>query len=330
MPAIPADQIAAIRRFNRFYTRRIGVLGDHIYQSPYSLPEVRVLYELAHRDRLTATVLSRELGMDPGYLSRLLRGLVQRGLVVRARSDTDARQVQLSLTAKGKKTFAGLDAGSNREVVSLLAPLDDPSRRRLVGALSAVESLLGETGSGRAPALIVRQHQPGDLGWIVARHGVLYDREYGWDESFEALVAEIVGKFGKQHDPARERCWIAELDGENVGCVMCCQESAQVARLRLLLVEPGARGLGLGRTLVDECLKFARRAGYERIVLWTNDVLTAARRIYERAGFTLTKEDPHHSFGQDLVGQTWEMALTPDPIPGVPRAKRGGPGKGKR
>lgn len=309
MPGISPDQVAAVRRFNRFYTRRIGVLGDHIYQSPFSLPEVRVLYELAHRDRLTATALSRELGMDPGYLSRLLRGLAQRGLVVRTRSESDARQVQLSLTARGKRTFAGLDAGSNREVVNLLEPLDDPGRRRLVGALSAVESLLGETGGQRAPALIIRQHQPGDLGWIVARHGVLYDREYGWDETFEALVAEIVGKFGKGHDPARERCWVGELDGENVGCVMCCRENDETARLRLLLVEPKARGLGLGKTLVDECLKFARRAGYTRMVLWTNDVLTAARRIYERAGFTLTEEDPHHSFGKDLVGQTWEIAL---------------------
>lgn len=309
MPAIPVDQIAAIRRFNRFYTRRIGVLGDHIYQSPYSLPEVRVLYELAHQDRLTATALSRELGMDPGYLSRLLRGLVRRGLIVRTRSEADARQVQLSLSSKGKQTFAGLDAGSNREVMSLLEPLDDPDRRRLVGALAAVESLLGDAESKRAPALIIRQHQPGDLGWIVARHGVLYDREYGWDGTFEALVAEIVGRFGKQHDPARERCWVAELDGENVGCVMCCRESDDLARLRLLLVEPGTRGLGLGRTLVDECLKFARRAGYKRMVLWTNDVLTAARRIYEKAGFTLTREDRHHSFGKDLVGQTWEVAL---------------------
>lgn len=315
MPGIPVDQIAAIRRFNRFYTRRIGVLGDHIYQSPYSLPEVRVMYELAHQDRLTATALSRELGMDPGYLSRLLRGLVRRGLIVRTRSEADARQVQLSLSGKGKKTFEGLDAGSNREVMSLLEPLDDPSRRRLVGALSAVESLLGDAERKRAPALIIRQHQPGDLGWIVARHGVLYDREYGWDATFEALVAEIVGKFGKQHDPARERCWVAELDGKNVGCVMCCRESDDVARLRLLLVEPGTRGLGLGRALVDECLKFARRAGYKRMVLWTNDVLTSARRIYEKAGFTLTREERHHSFGKDLVGQTWEMALSPDPFP---------------
>jgi DNA-binding MarR family transcriptional regulator/GNAT superfamily N-acetyltransferase len=267
------------------------------------------MYELAQRDQLTATALSRELGMDPGYLSRLLRGLAQRVLVIRSRSESDARQVQLSLTAKGKKIFAGLDAGSNREVVDLLAPLDDPSRRRLVGALVAVETLLGGTEGQRAPALIIRQHRPGDLGWIVARHGVLYDREYGWDETFEALVAEIVGRFGKQHDPARERCWVAELDGENVGCILCCRESDDVARLRLLLVEPGARGLGLGKTLVDECLRFARRAGYHRMVLWTNDVLTAARRIYEKAGFALTKEERHHSFGKDLVGQTWEVAL---------------------
>jgi GNAT superfamily N-acetyltransferase len=172
-----------------------------------------------------------------------------------------------------------------------------------------VETLLGGTEGQRAPALIIRQHRPGDLGWIVARHGVLYDREYGWDETFEALVAEIVGRFGKQHDPARERCWVAELDGENVGCILCCRESDDVARLRLLLVEPGARGLGLGKTLVDECLRFARRAGYHRMVLWTNDVLTAARRIYEKAGFALTKEERHHSFGKDLVGQTWEVAL---------------------
>ena len=307
-PALAA-QIAAIRRFNRFYTQRIGVLGDHIYQSPFSLPEVRVLYELAHQQDRTASALARVLGMDPGYLSRLLRGLERRGLVLRTRSDRDARQSRLTLTPRGRKTFAGLDAGSNHEVAQLLEPLDEPSRRRLVGALTAVESLLDEPTRPHAPVLIVRDHQPGDLGWIVARHGVLYDREYGWDETFEALVAEIVGKFGKHHDPALERCWIAELDGENVGCIMCCKESDATARLRLLLVDPRARGLGLGTRLVDECLKFARRAGYKNMVLWTNDVLLAARRIYEKAGFTLTREDQHRSFGKDLRGQTWEIAL---------------------
>jgi DNA-binding MarR family transcriptional regulator/GNAT superfamily N-acetyltransferase len=269
------------------------------------------MYEVAHRDRPTATLLARELGMDPGYLSRILRALERRRLLVRTRSATDGRQSQLSLTTRGAKTFAKLDAGSNHEVASLLEPLDEPQRRRLVGALAAVEDLLGGATSERPSPLVIRQHQPGDLGWIVARHGVLYDQEYGWDETFEALVAEIVGKFGKQHDPARERCWIAELDGENVGCVMSCRESDQVARLRLLLVDPKARGLGLGSRLADECLKFARRAGYQRMVLWTNDVLTVARRIYEKAGFTLVKEERHHSFGKDLVGQTWELGLTP-------------------
>jgi DNA-binding MarR family transcriptional regulator/GNAT superfamily N-acetyltransferase len=308
MPAANS-QIAAIRRFNRFYTRRIGVLGDHIYQSSYSLPEVRVIYEVAQHDRATATLLTRELGMDPGYLSRILRNLERRGLMVRTRSPSDARQVHLSLTAKGKKTFTQVDAGSDREVAELLEPLDEPARRRLIGALATIENLLGESKEERKPAVIIRQHQPGDLGWIVAQHGILYDREYGWDETFEALVAEIVGKFGKSHDPVRERCWIAELNGENVGCVMCCRESDQVARLRLLLVTPRARGLGLGARLVDECLKFARRSGYSRMVLWTNDVLTVARQIYEKAGFTLVKEERHHSFGKDLVGQTWEVRL---------------------
>ncbi|HEV8125757.1 MAG TPA: helix-turn-helix domain-containing GNAT family N-acetyltransferase [Gemmatimonadales bacterium] len=313
--ATPDPRIAAVRRFNRFYTSRIGVLGDHLYQSPFSLPEVRVMYEVAHRDQPTATVLARELSLDPGYLSRILRTLERQGLLTRTRSRADGRHIQLALTAKGRKVFAGLEAGSDREVAALLQPLDEPGRRRLVGALAAIEELLGAERTDRRPTLVIRQHQPGDLGWIVATHGVLYDREYGWDETFEALVAEIVGKFGKQHDPARERCWIAELDGENVGCVMCCRESDDVARLRLLLVDPKARGLGLGTKLVDQCLKFARRAGYRRMVLWTNDVLTAARRIYEKAGFTLTKEESHRSFGKDLVGQTWELRLVTGSTP---------------
>lgn len=320
MPAsTPPTSLASVRRFNRFYTSKIGVLGDHIYQSPYSLAQVRVLYEVANRERPTATELIKELGIDPGYMSRILRGLEKDGLLRRKRSRNDARHVELSLTARGRKTFAGLDAGSNQEVSALLKPLDSAGQAKLLGAFATIEDLLaGKQGSGEAgkraeessvhPSIRLSD-QAGDLGWIVATHGELYDREYGWDQTFEALVAEIVAKFGKQHDAARERCWIAELEGERVGCVMCCKESEDVARLRLLLVHPKARGASLGTRLVEECMSFARQAGYRQMVLWTNDVLVAARRIYEKSGFRLVEEEGHRSFGHELVGQTWEATL---------------------
>src|SRR6266581_2359510 len=268
------QRVAVVRRFNRFYTKQIGLLDEGFLHSPFSLTAARVLYELAQRDETTATELRRELGLDAGYLSRILRGFVQRRLIDRKPAARDARQ----------------------------------SLVRLVAAMEAIAALLGAGPEGRVPYLL-RPHRPGDMGWVVQRHGELYAQEYGWDEQFEALVAEIVAKFIKQYDRKRERCWIAERGGENVGSVFLVKESDSVARLRLLLVEPRARGLGIGHRLVDECSGFARQAGYRKMTLWTNSVLDAARHIYERAGFQLVHEEPHHSFGHDLIGQTWDLEL---------------------
>ncbi|HYG61414.1 MAG TPA: helix-turn-helix domain-containing GNAT family N-acetyltransferase [Thermoanaerobaculia bacterium] len=304
-------RIGDVRRFNRFYTRQIGVLHEGLVRSPYSLTEVRVLWELAHRDRPTAAGIGKELGLDAGYLSRILRGFQQRGLVASEPSETDARQNLLRLTEEGIDAYAVLDARSRDDVASLLSRLSEAEQRRLTEAMSTIEALLGAPSESKASYLL-RTHQPGDMGWVVARHGVLYAQEYGWDETFEALIAEIVAKFIRELDPKRERCWIAELDGENVGCVFLVKHPEmpeRVAKLRLLLVEPTARGLGIGRRLVDECIRFGRQAGYRKITLWTNSVLDAARHIYEQTGFALVQEEPHHSFGHDLIGQTWELEL---------------------
>jgi DNA-binding MarR family transcriptional regulator/GNAT superfamily N-acetyltransferase len=299
-------RVAAVRRFNRFYTSRIGVL--HYLGSDFSLAEVRVLYELAHRaDPPTATELCRELGVDAGYLSRLLRGFERRRLITRTRSDSDGRRSHVALTAAGRAAFAPLGARSHDEIAGLLAPLAEPDQERLVEAMQTVEGILG--GRDRTPPVTLRPHRPGDMGWVVQRHGALYAEEYGWDERFEALVAGIVARFIERYEPARERCWIAEKDGERVGSVFLVHRSATVAQLRLLLVEPSARGLGVGTRLVTECERFARGVGYRSIVLWTNSVLTAARRIYEAAGYHLTKKEPHTSFGHELVGETWEKRL---------------------
>lgn len=300
-------RVQEIRRFNRFYTRRIGVLGGYL-GSPFSLAQVRVLYELAHREKPTAADLSRDLGLDPGYLSRILRDFRKDGLLARAASDDDGRQMLLALTAKGRQVFAGLDARSSEDIRAVLRPLDEAHKVRLLGAMGAIERLLGARPEPKGP-YILRPHRPGDMGWVVQRHGEIYAHEYGWDETFEALVASIVAKFIEKLDPERERCWIAELDGERVGSVFCVKRTRAVAQLRLLLVEPRARGLGIGRRLVDEVIAFARAAGYRRVMLWTNDVLVAARRIYEAAGFTLVEEEKHHTFGHDLVGQNWERRL---------------------
>jgi DNA-binding MarR family transcriptional regulator/GNAT superfamily N-acetyltransferase len=302
-----ARDVEAVRRFNRFYTRRIGILHDGYLHSSFSLAQVRVLYELAYRERPTATELGRDLGLDAGYLSRILSGFERRGLVARASDRDDGRRTLLSLTRKGERTFASLDARSQGEMGALLRALRADDRARLIAAMRAIEGLLGAPAT--KPAVRLRTHRPGDMGWVVQRHGALYFKEYGWDETFEALVASIVAKFIQHLDPNRERCWIAELDGEPVGSVFCVKRSPTVAQLRLLLVEPRARGLGIGRRLVDECVAFARAAGYRKIMLWTNDVLVAARRIYERAGFELIDEEKHHSFGHDLVGQSWERRL---------------------
>ena len=298
-----------VRRFNRFYTRRIGVLHEGLLQSPFSLAEARVLYELAHQADVTATELATRLGLDAGYLSRILRRFREKGLVERRPSPSDRRQHHLRLTDTGREAFAALDVRSHEEASALLSALPSEAQGRLVGAMQTVERLLGPEPDV-TPTVLLRPHRPGDMGWTIERHAALYAEEYGWNAKFEALVADIAAAFLRDYKPEKERCWIAEVEGERVGCVFVVQRSADVAQLRMLLVEPAARGLGLGTRLVDECLRFARQAGYGRMMLWTNSVLHAARRLYERAGFELTGEEPHHSFGHDLIGQTWERGLS--------------------
>jgi DNA-binding MarR family transcriptional regulator/GNAT superfamily N-acetyltransferase len=303
-----AERVAAVRRFTRFYTRRIGVLHEGLLGSPFSLTEGRVVYELAQRDGLTATELGRGLGLDAGYLSRILRGFEEKGLIARRASEKDGRQQLLSLTPTGREAFAAIDARSRDEVGAMLAGLAEDDQAKLVGAMGRIEALLAP--EPQTPAVFVlRPHRPGDMGFVIHRQAVLYHREYGWDESFEALVAEICAAFIKNFDPRREHCWIAEIDGEIVGSVFLVNQSEKVAKLRLLYVERKARGLGLGRTLVRECIRFARAAGYTTLTLWTNDVLRAARKIYQAEGFRLIEEEPHRSFGHDLVGQNWALEL---------------------
>ena len=301
-------RVGAVRRFNRFWTRQIGVLREGYLESPFSLTEVRVLYELAHREETTASELGEELGLDAGYLSRLLRGFEKHGLLYKRPSEADGRRRILRLTARGREAFAPLDARSRNDVGAMLGGMSMAGQERLVGAMRTIEGLLSVRPEP-VDSYLLRSPWPGDMGWVVHRHGVLYAREYGWDEQFEALVAEIVATFIRQYDPRLERCWIAERDGEIVGCVFLVRESEAIAKLRLLLVEPKVRGLGIGSRLVEECIRFARQAGYRKITLWTNDVLNSARRIYEAMGFRLVHEEPHHSFGRDLVGQTWELML---------------------
>jgi DNA-binding MarR family transcriptional regulator/GNAT superfamily N-acetyltransferase len=299
--------IDAVRRFNRFYTRRIGVLREGLLGSPYTLTEARLLYELAQGERATASALGRDLGLDLGYLSRLLQDLRRRGLVRARRAAHDGRQSLLTLTAKGRQAFRALNSRSRDEMASMLKPLGERDRNRLVEAMRTVQGLLtsGKTDS----AVLLREHRPGDLGWVVHRHGALYAEEYGWDERFEALVAGIVARFVKHFDAARERCWIAEIDGERVGAVLVVKQSRSTAKLRLLIVEPGARGRGLGRRLVEECIAFARARGYRKLVLWTQSNLAAARAIYRRCGFRRVRKERHSSFGYDLVGEFWQLAL---------------------
>lgn len=303
-------RVETVRAFNRFYTQQIGVLEDGYLRSPFSVSQARVLYELAHRQEPTAAEIARDLELDAGYLSRMLRGFERAGLLSKRSSAEDGRQRLLSLTARGHEAFAPLDVASREQTAAMLGELSVDEQRRLLGAIQTVSRLLGGAEEANAPYLL-RPHRPGDMGWVVQRHGTIYADEYGWDESFEALVAEIVAHFLHHFDVKRERCWIAERDGENIGSVflVCDPEREGVAKLRLLLVEPSARGLGVGRRLVDECIRFARQAGYARITLWTNSVLVSARRIYEAAGLRLVHEEPHHSFGHDLIGQTWERTL---------------------
>jgi DNA-binding MarR family transcriptional regulator/GNAT superfamily N-acetyltransferase len=309
---------AAVRRFNRFYTRRIGVLQEGLAETRFSLAESRLLWEFAHRDQTTAAELARDLGLDPGYLSRLLRGLKESKLIRSVRSADDARHLHLSLTAAGKRAFGPLDRHSEDGVAVLLSPLADPEQQQLLAAMQTIELLLAPERGAAATPWLLRPPHSGDIGWMIGRHGALYAREYAWDWRFEALVARIAADFVDRFDAAREACWIAERSGSNVGCVFLVQARDETkdhavvqgtAQLRMLLVEPTARGLGIGARLVDECERFARARGYRRIVLWTNSILTAARAIYRRAGYVLTSSEPHQSFGHPLVGETWELTL---------------------
>jgi len=302
------ERVAALRRFNRFYTRKLGVLEEHFLQSRFSLAEARVLYELARGDRATAKAIGGALGLDAGYLSRILDRFARARLISRAALPADGRQSLLALTQKGKAAFAPLDRRSREEIEAMLRALAEHDQRRLVQAANTVETLLAGPRE-HEPAISLSRARAGDFGWIVSRHGALYAEEYGWNESFEALVAEIVAAFIKGHDVRRERCWIAELDGERAGSVMLVRESDKVAKLRILFVEPEARGHGIGGRLVEECVRFARAAGYRKITLWTQSILVAARAIYLRAGFKKVREAPHASFGKKLVGEYWELKL---------------------
>lgn len=310
------ERVAAVRRFNRFYTRRIGVLREGLVDSRFSLTELRLLYELAHwpreRARPTASELGEELGLDAGYLSRILAGFRKRGVIAGTASEADARQVHLSLTRSGEKTFAVLEARTSEEVAAMLAKLPPERQGELVDAMKTIERLLDDRSRGGDPQqalYLLRAHRPGDMGAVVRLHGALYAREYGWDERFEALVAEIAAKFIRDFDPGSERCWIVEKGGEVVGSVFLVRKSRTVAQLRLLIVDPKARGLGIGKRLVEECVGFAREKGYRKITLWTQSVLAAARRIYEQGGFRRVARERHRSFGASLVGESWELRL---------------------
>ncbi len=305
MATATPDQVERFRAFNRFYTGLVGALDEHLLKTRFTLTEARVLFELGRAPSLEVLDLRRRTDLDPGYLSRILAAFEQGGLVVRRRSGEDARRVVVALTADGRRAYRDLDRRSAAENADLLGRLAEGDRERLLVATAELENLLAEQ-----PAEVsLRDARSGDFGWMVERHGVLYAAEYGWDETFEGLVAQIVGAFAQSHDPQQERAIVAELGSRRAGCVLCVSETDQTAKLRTLLVEPWARGHGIGSRLVDECIALARTAGYERMVLWTNDVLVAARRIYERAGFELVAENPHHAFGHDLVEQTWALRL---------------------
>ena len=303
-----AERVEAMRRFNRFYTRKIGVLQERLLQSPFSLAEARVIYELARTQNPTASAIADELGLDAGYLSRILRDLGKRGLIARAPSEGDARQRLLALTDAGREAFAALDRGSRDEMGAMLSMLAPADQRRVIALMAGIEGLLGGAVGGSAGYLL-RSHRTGDIGWVVECHGRVFADEYGFDETFEAFVAEIAARFIREHDPALERCWIAERDGDPVGSVFLVKQSKTVAQLRLLVVDPKGRSLGIGARLVGECIDFAERAGYRKITLWTQSILHPARKIYRRAGFRLLREEQHRSFGQDLVGEFWELML---------------------
>ncbi len=306
VPFPAPDSVQAVRHFNRFYTRQIGVLQEHLLRSQFSLTEVRVLYELAHRREATAGMLCHDLGLDRGYVSRMLQGFENQGWVTSIPSSSDRRRMVLSLTSKGRRVFAPLDRRSSAEISAMLARYSPAEQKRLLGAMRQIESVL--TPAPQPGAYSLRQRKPGDMGWIVHRQGVLYFQEYRYDERFEAIVAKIVAEFIQNFDPKRERCWIAEKDDEIAGSVFLVRKSKSVAKLRLLFVEPSARGLGIGRSLVSECVSFAREVGYKKIMLWTQSELSAARHLYEEAGFKVVKKEPHQSWGRkDLVAETWEL-----------------------
>jgi DNA-binding MarR family transcriptional regulator/GNAT superfamily N-acetyltransferase len=309
--AIPLEEIDQVRAFNRDYTRRLGLLAQGFLDSPYSLTQIRVMYEIAHRPGVLATELVQELGIDRGYLSRILKGFESRRLLQRSAASDDGRRRPLRLTPQGMRVFAPLERRGQEEVRSLLAPLSGPRRREVLHAMQTLQSAFG---AGTTP-ITLRAHRSGDMGWVIERHGALYQEEFGWNQEFEALVAGIAADFIRTFDPAKERCWIAERAGERVGCIFLVKADDSTAKLRLLLVEPGVRGTGLGARLVDECVRFARSAGYRRLVLWTHANLAAARHLYERAGFTRTSHEPRTSFGQALTSETWELPLT-DSVPG--------------
>jgi DNA-binding MarR family transcriptional regulator/GNAT superfamily N-acetyltransferase len=301
-------QISAVRAFNRFYTRKLGVLDQRLLKSPFSLSEARVLYELANRDSPAAREIGIELGLDPGYLSRIIQNFDEDGLITRKPLPSDRRQYRLCLTAKGRQAFAKVDRSSHDDVADMLAALPRGDGQRLIEAMALIERLLGASRIA-PPAAILRGPGPGDMGWVVQSHGSLYATEYGFDSSFEGLVAEIAAKFLSSFDASRERCWIADIDGARVGSVFLVRHTDEVAKLRLLLVDPAGRGQGLGTRLVAESLAFARQCGYRKIMLWTQSILVAARSIYQHAGFVLVAREPHRSFGQDLIGETWELNL---------------------
>lgn len=308
LSAIETDApIAAIRRFNRFYTRKIGVLEQQLLQSPFSLTEARVLFELAQQDGMTAKEIGTKLGLDPGYMSRIVHAFTEKNLITRKASAADKRQFSLTLTAKGRLAFGRLNKTSHEDIAGMLKALPPGGGQRLVDAMATIERLLDD--EALSPEVTLRPHRPGDMGWVVQQHGALYAWEFGWDISFEGMVAEIVAQFLKDFDPSRERCWIAEIDGRRVGSAFLVKQSDEVARLRLLIVDLAGRGLGLGKRLVDECIAFARGCGYRTITLWTQSMLLAARAIYENAGFVRVASEPHHSFGKELIGETWELVL---------------------
>ncbi len=305
-------RIDTVRRFNRFYTRAIGVLQEGWLNSPFPLTEARVLFELAHREKPTATDVRNSLDLDAGYLSRILTGFEKRGLVAKMPSEEDGRQSLLALTEEGRRQFAPLEERTIEQVGGILERLSESEQHHLTGAMQTIEKLLGpaeKSGPGAKASYLLRPHQPGDMGWVVHRQGVLYAQEYGYDERFEALAAEIVAKFIQQYDAKRERCWIAEKDGEVAGSVFLVAKSKTTAKLRLLYVEPSARGLGVGSRLVAECVRFARQAGYKKIVLWTQSELDAARHLYKQAGFRVVKKKKHRSFSKNLVAEIWELSL---------------------